>query len=114
MEARSLDSVEDFMEARRYLGKYAVLEVTNIRGEIIVPAGTQIDDEYIRKAREAGQLSALIYSAKPSLIGNVDATEALINSTAHHINSSECSSSGSWPNNLYGYGFVDAARAVRP
>ncbi len=57
---------------------------------------------------------ALIYSAKPSLIGDVDATETLINSTAHHIDSSECSSSGSYPNNLYGYGFVDAARAVRP
>ena len=48
------------------------------------------------------------------VILQANATEALINSTAHHINSSECSSSGTYPNNLYGYGFVDAARAVRP
>jgi serine protease AprX len=57
---------------------------------------------------------ALIYSAKPQLIGNVTATENLINARAHHINSSECSSSGTFPNNLYGYGIVDAAKAVRP
>jgi subtilisin family serine protease len=57
---------------------------------------------------------ALIYSAKPSLIGDVDATEALIEHTAHHINSSECSSNGSFPNNLYGWGFVNAAAAAKP
>jgi serine protease AprX len=55
---------------------------------------------------------ALIYKAKPSLIGNVDATEALIESTAFHINSSECSSNGTYPNNLWGYGFVNALAAV--
>jgi subtilisin family serine protease len=57
---------------------------------------------------------ALIYSAKPSLIGNVDATEALIGQTAQHLSSSECSSNGSYPNNLFGYGFVNAARATKP
>jgi serine protease AprX len=57
---------------------------------------------------------ALIYSAKPQLIGNVDATEALINTTAWHRNSSECSSNGTYPNNLYGYGLVNAAKASRP
>jgi len=57
---------------------------------------------------------ALIYSAKPQLIGDVDATEALINSTARHVNSSECSSSGTYPNNLWGYGVVNAYRAAKP
>jgi subtilisin family serine protease len=57
---------------------------------------------------------ALIYSAKPQLIGDVSGTEALINNTAHHINSSECSSNGTFPNNLYGYGLVDANKATRP
>ena len=57
---------------------------------------------------------ALIYSAKPQLIGDVAGTEALINATAQHINSSECTSNGSYPNNLYGYGLVDAAAAVKP
>jgi serine protease AprX len=57
---------------------------------------------------------ALVYSAKPSLIGDVDATERLLGSTAVHVDSSSCSSSGTFPNNLYGWGFVNAARAGLP
>jgi hypothetical protein len=57
---------------------------------------------------------ALMYSAKPSLVGDVDQTEANLNTTARHINSSDCSSNGTYPNNLWGYGFVDASKAVRP
>jgi subtilisin family serine protease len=56
---------------------------------------------------------ALIYNLKPQLIGDVQGTEDLINQTAHHINSSECSSSGTFPNNLWGYGLVNALAAVR-
>ena len=56
---------------------------------------------------------ALIYSAKPSLIGDVDATEQLIEYTAQHLRSADCSSSGDFPNNLYGWGLVNAARAVK-
>ena len=56
---------------------------------------------------------ALLYSAKPALIGDVDGTESALNTTARHINSSECSSDGTYPNNLYGYGIVDAAAATR-
>jgi serine protease AprX len=56
----------------------------------------------------------LIYSAKPSLIGNVPATERLIERTASHYDSAECSSSGTFPNNLFGWGLPDAGRAVRP
>jgi subtilisin family serine protease len=55
---------------------------------------------------------ALIYEAKPSLIGNVDATEQLIENTAVHKNASSCSSSGTYPNNLYGWGIVNAQAAV--
>jgi serine protease AprX len=56
---------------------------------------------------------ALIYDAKPNLIGNVNATERLINRTARHVNSSECESNGSFPNNLWGFGFVNAVKAVQ-
>lgn len=56
---------------------------------------------------------ALIYDAKPNLIGRVSQTEKLINRSAIHKNSSACESSGSYPNNLWGYGRVDAFRAVR-
>ena len=56
---------------------------------------------------------AVLYSAKPELIGDVDGTENALNTTAHHINSSDCSSSGTYPNNLYGYGIVDVDAATR-
>jgi serine protease AprX len=56
---------------------------------------------------------ALIYSAKPELIGRVGATENLINTTARHFNSSACQSSGTYPNNLYGWGLVSATGAIR-
>jgi subtilisin family serine protease len=56
---------------------------------------------------------ALIYVLKPQLIGDVAGTEALINQTAIHINSSDCSSNGTYPNNLWGYGMVNALAAVR-
>jgi serine protease AprX len=56
---------------------------------------------------------ALIHSAKPGLLGNVTGTERLINRTATHINSSLCSSNGSYPNNLWGYGFVNVLKAVQ-
>ncbi len=57
---------------------------------------------------------AILYSAKPELIGDVDGTEAALNITAHHVNSSECSSNGTYPNNLYGWGLPDAGKAVKP
>jgi serine protease AprX len=57
---------------------------------------------------------ALIYSAKPALIGNVGDTERLMERTASHYDSSECSSNGTFPNNLYGWGLPDAGRAVKP
>jgi hypothetical protein len=56
---------------------------------------------------------ALLYSAKP-LIGDVDGMERLIDRTASHFNSSECSSNGTYPNNFYGWGLANAPRAIRP
>ena len=40
--------------------------------------------------------------------------QQLIERTAQHFNSSECASSGSFPNNLYGWGLVNAGRAAKP
>ncbi len=73
-----------------------------------IESGTSISTPHI------SGVIALIYSAKPSLIGDVDGTETLIDQTATHINSAECSSNGTYPNNLYGYGFVNAAKAAKP
>jgi serine protease AprX len=54
---------------------------------------------------------ALLWSAHPELRPDLDATEATLNNAAVHINSSACSSSGI-PNNVFGWGRVDALAAV--
>ena len=65
-EAHSLDTVEDAMRARAFLGRRLATDVTDIRGHVIVPAGKPLEEADIRAAREAGQLQALIYVAKQS------------------------------------------------
>lgn len=54
---------------------------------------------------------ALLWSARPELLNQVDATEYVLNQSATHISSSVCSSSG-WPNNIYGYGRLDVTAAL--
>lgn len=65
-EARTLATTDAYAEARGYLGRKAAVDVTDIRGNMLVPAGKQIEDEDIRIAREAGQLAALIFSVQQS------------------------------------------------
>ena len=55
---------------------------------------------------------ALILSAQPSLRGNVSTIEAILKDSAFHINSALCSSSGSWPNNVFGHGRLNAKAAA--
>jgi subtilisin family serine protease len=56
---------------------------------------------------------ALIWSANPTLIGDLAATRALLNSSAVARPSAECSGvTATVPNNVYGWGRVDARRAV--
>ncbi len=54
---------------------------------------------------------ALLWSAEPSLKGAITETETILNNTAKHISSEDCLSHGV-PNNVYGWGRVDAAAAV--
>jgi hypothetical protein len=58
---------------------------------------------------------ALIWSAQPDLIGNIDTTEQLIIDTAQPYtgNTSVGCFSGSIPSNAFGYGVVDVYAAVR-
>ena len=58
---------------------------------------------------------ALIWSAQPELIGDIDATEQLIIDTAQPYtgNTSLGCFSGDTPNNAYGYGVVDVYAAVK-
>ena len=60
---------------------------------------------------------ALLWSADPSLIGDIDRTEALLTSTALHrqlpADTDYCGTKGEWPNNIEGYGLVNAYVAMR-
>ncbi len=60
-------------------------------------------------------VGALMWSANPELIGNVERTEAILNETATPYSGilPACVTSNSKPNNASGYGIVDAFAAVR-
>lgn len=56
---------------------------------------------------------ALMWSANPDLIGDVDATEQILLETAAPFSADiTCGSSDALPTNTYGFGLVDAYAAV--
>ena len=59
----------------------------------------------------AAGVTALLLSARPYLRHNPTNQRIVLNNSAVHINSSACSSSGTYPNNLYGYGRINALAA---
>jgi hypothetical protein len=65
-DQRNLEDSDEYLEARRYIRYVAAVEVTDIRGAVLVPAGKVIEDADVRLVRDAGQLAALIYSAQKS------------------------------------------------
>src|SRR6266480_2691323 len=56
--------------------------------------------------------TALLLCARPVLRHNVGMTRTVLNNSAFHINSSLCSSLGTFPNNVFGYGRLDVQAAV--
>lgn len=59
-------------------------------------------------------LVALLWSAAPGLVGDVDRTEAVIRETARPALDDACGGAADGhPNNVYGWGIVDALSAVR-
>ena len=59
-------------------------------------------------------LVALIWSAGPHLVGEVDLTEQLIRNSARPVLDSSCGGdTDGHPNNVYGWGIVDALAAMR-
>lgn len=57
---------------------------------------------------------ALMWSANPALIGDIDRTEQILIQTAKPITEvDECTSTDSLPNNTFGFGLVDAYAAVK-
>lgn len=56
---------------------------------------------------------ALLWSANPSLIGDIDSTREIITETALATDTNECDSNDrTVPNNAYGHGEIDCYRAV--
>ena len=66
-EAHALSQVDDFVEARGYLGWTAGVDVTTAKGELVIRAGKEIQESDVQAAREFGLLRALIYSAQQPL-----------------------------------------------
>lgn len=66
-EAHALSQVDDFVEARGYVGWTAGMDVTTAMGELIVRAGKEIQESDVQAARNFGQLRALIYAAQQPL-----------------------------------------------
>jgi len=58
---------------------------------------------------------ALIWQAKPNLVGNITGTEHLLEQTARHMTSTQnCGGSGqNIPNNVFGWGIINLSQAVR-
>jgi serine protease AprX len=58
---------------------------------------------------------AIIWQAKPSLVGKIDKTEALMTKTALHLKTTETcgGTQGKVPNNVYGYGLLNLYKAVK-
>jgi subtilisin family serine protease len=55
---------------------------------------------------------ALLYSANPALIGDFEATYAILRDTAHRVEDTQCGVVSGGGNNVYGWGLVDAHAAV--
>ncbi len=61
-EQSALETVEDYARARQCVGKVTGLDVTDIRGTVVVSAGTRITEDHVRTARAARLLNALMHS----------------------------------------------------
>jgi subtilisin family serine protease len=59
-----------------------------------------------------GGVVALLWSANPALIGDYDATYAILRDTALRLSDTQCGDRAGTPNNVSGYGRVDAYAAV--
>src|SRR5439155_1623759 len=97
--------LRDTSSAWSFFSHHTRLAATRVRAtRPKLPTGTSMATPHI-----AGSV-ALLWSARPELRPDLDATEGTLNSAAVHINSSECGSGS--PNNVYGWGRVDVFAAV--
>jgi subtilisin family serine protease len=55
---------------------------------------------------------ALLWSARPELVGQITQTEQILNDSAIHVSVTNTCSSNGWPNNVYGYGRLNILNAI--
>lgn len=76
-----------------------------------VPGGYRILQGTSMASPHVAGVTALLWSADPSLVGQIDDTEYVLTRTARHVSSTTCGDSG-WPNNSFGWGYIDALAAI--
>jgi serine protease AprX len=117
----ALDTGTDTIASFSSRGPVAVDDSNRLKPDITAP-GTSVRSAYPGNAyasmsgtsmaspHVAGAI-ALLWSARPWLKNQIATTEDILNNSAVHVSSTECSSNG-WPNNVYGYGRLDVKAAV--
>src|ERR1043166_6539122 len=83
----------------------------NIRSSVPTNGYTSLNGTSMATPHVAGVV-ALVLSANPALIGNVAATEDLLQRTADFRSGTQCGTAGP-PNNVFGWGIVNALTAVQ-
>ncbi len=118
----SIDSIASFSSR----GPVSVDGSSRLKPQVVAPgisirSATQGGESYgtmsgtSMAAPHVAGLAALLISAQPSLRGDVAALESLIQSSAVPLQTSETcgGTDGQIPNNVYGWGRIDALEAVR-
>jgi len=93
-------------------------EISGPGTNIVSANGRAGSTDYTRKSGTSmstpliAGIVALLWSAVPRLNRNIELTNKILYQTAKHQNSTECESRGS-PNNVYGYGTINAYKAYQ-